>query len=685
MPGELDSNGKTGTRMQVRLSIGFFADIIKMAKQEGVKGYDLDNFEGQKKFILDNKELFALSYRVPTQGQNSTIPIDIVDLIADVNGSVIQFPAGITALTGSDFDIDKMFLARYNYEIKDGKLSKISYKTPVSNFASTVNSKISSMGDVELQNMLLDIYQGVLTSDAHILAATTPLDVCTGPVSDFAKVTLPEMRGDSEDQQEVWDGKYLSPAFQVEQKRLNSSSDEGIGPMALNSVFQFIVQSSGLHLRTNKLLKELGINTIGKTFDKEGNEILDSTSGLINAFVDAAKDNYIGNAGVNDYTYDVTSLLIAAGFGNDTFSFLSQPIVREIAQNYMNYKKGMIGVTAEERSGAYYRTAALDHYMDAKPSDKTFDSANLMSHDELLGNLREDWGNPDWVAKQIQYAKIFAQIYSLAQDYHDAIACAQIDTKKFGTSMPQLIQFLQKVDSFDSEYNITFDNPDVMFSNTFLGEKFIHGVQDIFSVFKSSIVEFSDVYRGAIDTLSKQLGQYGKSKELVRVAGPKIKTVLFTPFFNTYITERFGTAKPLAKLMFGADSVPGRFAHIKTKAIMQDVGTDLFSVLSYSSNNPDVKVAQFIRVSPALKENPDLKNNVQLALVELLNSDDQEIRQWANDFLVYMFYASGGTDSNAGGVVRTTLYDIIPPQYLANLKAGNMTFNQYVNQVMQGV
>jgi len=33
-----------------------------------------------------------------------------------------MFPAGITALTGSDFDIDKMFLARYNYEVYKGKL-----------------------------------------------------------------------------------------------------------------------------------------------------------------------------------------------------------------------------------------------------------------------------------------------------------------------------------------------------------------------------------------------------------------------------------------------------------------------------------------------------------------------------------------------------------------------------------
>jgi hypothetical protein len=55
------------------------------------------------------------------------------------------------------------------------------------------------------------------------------------------------------------------------------------------------------------------------------------TSGLINAFVDAAKDNYIGSAGVNGYTYDVTALLVASGFGTDTFAFLSQPIIKEVA------------------------------------------------------------------------------------------------------------------------------------------------------------------------------------------------------------------------------------------------------------------------------------------------------------------------------------------------------------------
>jgi hypothetical protein len=84
---------------------------------------------------------------------------------------------------------------------------------------------------------------------------------------------------------------------------------------------------------------------LGETFDRYGEEILDSTSGLINAFVDAAKDNYIGNANVNAYTFDVVAMLIASGFGNDTFAFLTQPIIKEISDNWLTYKQGLIGVS----------------------------------------------------------------------------------------------------------------------------------------------------------------------------------------------------------------------------------------------------------------------------------------------------------------------------------------------------
>ena len=145
------------------------------------------------------------------------------------------------------------------------------------------------------------------------------------------------------------------------------------------------------------------------------------------------------------------------------------------------------------------------------------------------------------------------------------------------------------------------------------------------------------------------------------------------PFFNQYIIERFG-GKALAKLTYGENSVPGRYEAIKRKALRRGEGIDLFNAVKYNKLG-DVKVPQFMLVTQQFKEDSDVKNNVQLALSELFNSTDPEIKQWAEDFAVYMFYVSGGTDSNAGGIVRTTVYDIIPPQYLANLRAGGKTFN----------
>ena len=676
MPGEIDSNGNIHQRMQVRLSINFFDDVIQEAKRNKIKGYDFDNFEDQRRFILDNKELFALSYRVPTQGQNSTIPVEIVDLVPSLNGSMIQFPSGITALTGSDFDIDKMFLARYNYEVVNGKMQKVKY------YINEVMNNINSTDSKKLQNFLLDMYQGVLTSLDHALATSTPLDVATGPISTFAKKELEEYSGGKADGlPDNLDGFYLNPVFQTRQKKLNSGSDAGIGPMALNSVFQFFVQIAKLDMRKFPIIEQLRLQKLGETFDRYGEEILDSTSGLINAFVDAAKDNYIGNANVNAYTFDVVAMLIASGFGNDTFAFLTQPIIKEISDNWLTYKQGLIGVSDQEKRGTYFMDSVIEDYNDRLKSLSAEDTpekeySELTKHDVLMGNLKPKH-DARWIKDQLTYASMFRQLYELAKEYHNAISNAQIDTKKYGVNINQLLSFIQGVNQFNSEYNIAFSNPRDMYDNTFLGAKYTKGVMGIFDTFSKLLPEFSKVYIDAANELSKEWGLYGRqSKEFLRVVGPKIKTVLYLPFFNQYIIERFG-GKALAKLTYGENSVPGRYEAIKRKALRRGEGIDLFNAVKYNKLG-DVKVPQFMLVTQQFKEDSDVKNNVQLALSELFNSTDPEIKQWAEDFAVYMFYVSGGTDSNAGGIVRTTVYDIIPPQYLANLRAGGKTFNQYI-------
>lgn len=134
-PGELDENGNVVKRLQCRISIALFNDAINDAKKnrklvEKLKreGIDLNNFEGKRKFVLKYQDqLMSLAYRVPTQGQNSTMPIEIVDVLPATQGGIIMLPTSLTALTGADFDIDKLFTATYNYEVTDNGIRRVDY------------------------------------------------------------------------------------------------------------------------------------------------------------------------------------------------------------------------------------------------------------------------------------------------------------------------------------------------------------------------------------------------------------------------------------------------------------------------------------------------------------------------------------------------------------------------------
>jgi hypothetical protein len=71
---------------------------------------------GKKVMVLDPNKLReagldkAVGYRIPTENTSSMLPLIITGFTPQQNGSMIILPAEITALAGSDFDVDKMFI-----------------------------------------------------------------------------------------------------------------------------------------------------------------------------------------------------------------------------------------------------------------------------------------------------------------------------------------------------------------------------------------------------------------------------------------------------------------------------------------------------------------------------------------------------------------------------------------------
>jgi len=82
------------------------------------------------------------------------------------------------------------------------------------------------------------------------------------------------------------------------------------------------------------ILSSLGLTSLHKQVDRDGNSIMSWISGLINMHVDVAKDPRIIKLGVNKYTYNLTNLLIRTGLGKTTFYMLTQPIMKQLSAAY---------------------------------------------------------------------------------------------------------------------------------------------------------------------------------------------------------------------------------------------------------------------------------------------------------------------------------------------------------------
>lgn len=79
------------------------------------------SFEEAKKALPEDvwKSLTeVIGYRIPTEDKYSMLPLKIMGFVPKAAGQVIMMPQEITYLTGSDFDIDKMYIMLKKFDVK---------------------------------------------------------------------------------------------------------------------------------------------------------------------------------------------------------------------------------------------------------------------------------------------------------------------------------------------------------------------------------------------------------------------------------------------------------------------------------------------------------------------------------------------------------------------------------------
>lgn len=335
---------KSGTldgTMQVFLSMNFFRHVVP-------KKYQTD-YTTMRKWLLDNNVIgenakpFGVGYRIPTQGMSSTFAFVVADVLPPISGDLIVVPAEFTSQTGSDYDVDKIYIATYSYDRTDDTSVRSSGYDNRKNY--TVD-EYANMTPNQLKNKLIDNYIDVLGDYKNLSSTRASIDVLTNILKKdiVAYINQVEPRYQP-------GGFELTPSFQALRKMEYSTGKSGIGTFALGVTNHALTQATHLCITHSYLGEIFDFKQLDDIVGRDGYKIADWLSAMVNAHVDVAKDPYILTLNVNKATYNHVNYLLRSGVGEGTFSFIAQPVLKRYAAQVVA-NNGMYGVPKEKNAFA---------------------------------------------------------------------------------------------------------------------------------------------------------------------------------------------------------------------------------------------------------------------------------------------------------------------------------------------
>lgn len=654
-----------------------------------IPDYDKKTFSEAKKWLIDhdivgpNSKALAMGYRIPAQGQASTAALKVVDLYPEQIGDTITLPDEFTSLTGSDFDIDKLFVARYNYD-KNGNRIKFETKEDYTNrlreaglddetIVRKVYERYNGKTDFEAnskeanENMLLDMYISVISNPLNFAEARQPLDTVTDYLKDtiLKEVDTITGQGKRTSKSQLY---YATPTFQSRTKAELNSGKFGIGPFALANAHQVLTQLVKLRFKPNKILRDYGISNLYgiQSNDRNKINILDWLSALINAHVDVAKDPYIIRLNVRKLTFNMTNFLIRSGKGESTFYFLPQQILKDFAIEYDKYS-GFYNVDTQNKNpeSLAYRTIWNTYFEKAESLSKgKYDQfldflndkgigakqrAKMFDVNYLKKQLKKE-ETFDWYYNQLLIMETYQELNPFSRSLSELTTLSQIDTKRFGNNFGLQSAFLDKWKQFMVEQQV-FEDPIKVFSNTFLGKKMQDALIFPRIAFQNTMIRLTPEFENLRTLIEFYTKGYAISDDTyINNITRSMEATYKAGFFNKYLAEN---GIKLSSLLGGPNSISKRLDKIKSDVrsgkypdLLSSDGSFENVLINNIFSRPkedttELNGPDFIAYKPNKSGDNNLENEIIGAWEELWDSDYQEIRDFAKDLALYAFYTSG--------------------------------------------
>lgn len=704
-------DGPAKGAMDCVLTIDYFADALKEA------GLQNATFEEQRQALIDagiigqNAKANLICYRIPTQAQSSIHALRCVDVLPVIQHSIIM-PKEFTRITGSDFDIDKLFIASININLQkqNGKW---------------INSDKSILNDRDaIQDRLVQNYITILRDETSAHMNNRSIDNDTDLVLDVLK----EIEEGTSVEKEVTPYEFYLLRTHTRTKNDFLTGKRGIGPYALNNNSHVLTMLYGVAFNNKSVMYELGHERLDRVTDDDNQPILSWISALINAHVDIAKDPYISRLNINQMTYNVSNLLVRTGYGKRAFYFAAQPVMKKMAEKYIQANCKFLqedGKSQYQISKEAKRKAAVELCTEqtvAKWENIFFTENNKNKYDTVAYTIaREILSNKDNILLNAAKNKINgtvevagytmnsndiqAVIYLIdqmlekpAQSISDLVKYTKIDTKKQGKNINEQLEYIKGVAEMFGDPKImkkifgidvtdieTYDGPFEhdslwkMYSESFIMKKTHNAIFTFFDTIKENLIEATPAFRSILNTAMYEFGIKG-------ISNINLFSDVLSGYFKSIAITKFAERNniDIVSLVSGNNTIYDRLCVLKCKIMADEeykdmrnedgsINNPLLNLLisdktwQYDKNHHKGRGAdklanlKFVRLFDSLDVSSSKRDYIIQAWDDLLNDGKHpDIQKFALDLCVYAFF----TSADRGG--SKTIFSFVPNSFREN-------------------
>lgn len=679
------------------------------------------NFKAARQWLIDSgiigksAKANIMAYRIPTQAPSSIHALRIVDVIHTVRDTII-LPKEFTKITGSDFDIDKLYLSSLNYQIGEDGLATSVFNE---NDSRSIQNRLLNNYLSLLKQGGKQVRAGELEIGKYIHSLQRSIDNDTELLTGKENGVLTRIEANRKKQPER-PLAYGSLSVQVGIKDSFITGKMGIGPFALNNNSQILTQLYNVSFaKGNGILDWLNARSLHDYTDRDDNSILSWIGALINAHVDVARDPYILRLNVNKYTWNLLNLLVRTGFGDDAFFFINQPILQRLAEEYDNMSGTVVddpGTSPTQRVkenerlvvgslfnnwgyntslGSILKSAMEDgaelddshkavfQALFGVDKDGNYKTAHTILEDIMtnpkalvdpqkgvtLDNLSGEYLyeaagqklSPRDVQAYVFLAKLQFEPYTQAMS--DLVNYTKIDTKKQGINYTEQLQYERGYN--DLRINTMFDsNLQRLLDESFIDKKTTRALELLPKVLKTEMIQFSDPFQNAISAIQERLNT--RSSDSRKAIQRGLMSYIKQKAMNVCMANLGIDFKPMVS---GENTIAKRLIAIRNKMLQNpeefsdfvsngDIINSLLANLSQIPHQTPFGYEQFDLVGLDNTEavETEIKDGYVDDWLQMYESDDEEIKTFARDLAIYAFMTSA---DNPG---FTTFFKYVPLQ-----------------------